>query len=89
MAAPISTNKILGMSVWYCGGAAVLVGVSWFACRMIGTLGAALSVFGLEVFMLCVVVPMAIRIVHDNFGEWLRAMLVPDFGWLLRRRSRT
>lgn len=89
MAAPISTNKIIGMSVWFCGGAAVLVAVSWFDCRIIGPLGAAFSVLGLEIFMLCVVVPMAIHIVHDNLGEWFRAMIVPDFRWLLRRRSRS
>ena len=87
--APTAVNKHLKMSIAFCVASAVSVGVCWVCAYYFGLAGAGIGVISLEVIMTVIVVPIAIRIVHDDFGEWLRAMLSPDFRWLIRRVRET
>ena len=85
MGAPTGVNKHLKMSIYYCIASAISVVSCWIACKYMGLAGAGFAVFELEALMLVIVVPIAIKIIHDDPKEWARAMLRPDFKWLLRR----
>jgi O-antigen/teichoic acid export membrane protein len=88
IAAPMAVNKHLKMSIYYCFASVVSVGVCWAACRFMGLAGGGIGTLALAVIMLIIIVPIAINIVHDNFGEWISATFNPNFNWLIHRLKR-
>jgi O-antigen/teichoic acid export membrane protein len=86
--APTGVNKHLKMSIYYCIASAFSVATCWVACRLVGLAGAGIATLELEVIMMMIVVPIALRIVHDDPIEWAKAMVRPDFRWLVKRLLR-
>jgi O-antigen/teichoic acid export membrane protein len=81
----LSINKHSGASIRILIFSALAIPSAYVACKFYGIAGVAGIVALVEVATALYVVPLACRLIDDNVFDWLKAVLSPNFGWLIRR----
>jgi O-antigen/teichoic acid export membrane protein len=82
---PISTNGHFRIALIYSALSLLSLGLAWTLAPSFGTVGAAIAVLSLDVFMTWLVLRTALYNVRDNLKQFISAIFtIPDFRQIFR-----